>query len=106
MKLCQSIFKAIEFYGIFLFLVIFVLTQNTHIVTVVLTFYVFKKKVKKHGILLMGLSETGKTLIFSRLVNDKYVDTVTSMKENVSQYKTNNVSFWLFYYLLIIVSVF
>lgn len=38
-------------------------------------------------ILLVGLPDAGKTLIFSKLIGEKYVDTVTSIKPNAAQIK-------------------
>lgn len=37
--------------------------------------------------MLVGLPDAGKTLIFTRLIGEKYVDTVTSIKTNESQFK-------------------
>lgn len=52
----------------------------------------FRKKTKRDGVLLLGLSESGKTLIFARLAYEKFVETCTSMKENVAGYETGSVS--------------
>ncbi|KAJ6217745.1 hypothetical protein RDWZM_008902 [Blomia tropicalis] len=42
-------------------------------------------KSSRKSILLVGLSEAGKTALFTQLSNQSYVDTVTSMKENEEQ---------------------
>ena len=56
-------------------------------------FSIYKKsKVKKNGILLFGLCESGKTLIFARLVFNKFIQTHTSIKENLNFYSTGKVS--------------
>ena len=41
----------------------------------------------RNKLLLVGLPDAGKTLIFTRLIGQKYVDTVTSIKTNESQIK-------------------
>ncbi|KAL0120945.1 hypothetical protein PUN28_008574 [Cardiocondyla obscurior] len=45
-----------------------------------------------HVILLAGLSDSGKTLIYTRLLCSKFVKTYTSMKENVGNITVNNTS--------------
>ncbi|KAK2154051.1 hypothetical protein LSH36_278g03031 [Paralvinella palmiformis] len=42
---------------------------------------------KRQGILLAGLCDSGKTLLYSRLVDNRYVDTHTSIKENRGIYR-------------------
>jgi GTPase SAR1 family protein len=39
----------------------------------------------------MGLSDSGKTLIYSRLLHNKFVHTHTSVKENTGEYSTGKV---------------
>lgn len=51
-----------------------------------------KSKVQKNGILLLGLCDAGKTLIFARLIFKKYISTHTSTKENMNDYTIGNVS--------------
>lgn len=41
----------------------------------------------KNKILLVGLPDAGKTLIFTKLIGEKFVETVTSIKSNESQIK-------------------
>lgn len=52
-----------------------------------------KRKSAGHSILLTGLSNSGKTLIYARLLCSKFVKTYTSVKENVGDVAINNVSF-------------
>lgn len=53
-------------------------------------FAVWKRsRVSRKGVLLMGLSDSGKTLIYSRLLHDKFLMTHTSMKENIGEYSVN-----------------
>lgn len=44
----------------------------------------------RRSILLTGLSDAGKTLLFVRLVYSQYRQTFTSMKENIEDYITSN----------------
>ncbi|XP_076337064.1 signal recognition particle receptor beta isoform X2 [Tachypleus tridentatus] len=60
------------------------------IITVVLFWIVGRRKNLQRGVLIVGLSGAGKTLLFSRLVASKNVETYTSMKENSSSYKVLN----------------
>jgi len=41
----------------------------------------------------MGLSDSGKTLIYARLLHSKFVETYTSAKENLGYILVGNVSF-------------
>lgn len=51
-----------------------------------------RKKSSRSSILLTGLCDSGKTLIFSQLIHNKYVQTHTSIKENIANYIIQNVS--------------
>lgn len=51
-----------------------------------------RRKSSRQGILLTGLCDSGKTLIYSQLVHNKHVQTHTSIKENIGNYIHNNVS--------------
>ncbi|KAJ4431165.1 hypothetical protein ANN_19760, partial [Periplaneta americana] len=51
-----------------------------------------RKKAARRGILIMGLSDSGKTLLFSQLLHNKYVQTHTSVKENIDEYIAGNGS--------------
>lgn len=50
-----------------------------------------RSKQVRRGILLTGLSDTGKTLLYARLIHKKFVNTQTSIKVNVGDYSVNNV---------------
>jgi Signal recognition particle receptor beta subunit. len=50
----------------------------------------YKKAVRK-AVLLMGLSDAGKTLIYTRLLHHKFVRTHTSVKENSGEYDCGKV---------------
>lgn len=58
------------------------------VIAVILTIFIFfvlrRKHALRHNVLITGLSECGKTLLYSRLVSNKNVITYTSMKVNVS----------------------
>ncbi|XP_076285215.1 signal recognition particle receptor beta [Lasioglossum baleicum] len=60
------------------------------IITIVLFIIWRRSKSIGNRILLTGLSDAGKTLIFSRLVCSKFVKTYTSAKENVEDLVINN----------------
>lgn len=47
---------------------------------------------QRRSVLLMGLSDSGKTLLFVRLAYSQYRQTFTSMKENIEEYLTTNNS--------------
>ncbi|KAB0795475.1 hypothetical protein PPYR_12314 [Photinus pyralis] len=55
-------------------------------ITCLLFVFYFRRRSYKRGVLLTGLCDSGKTLTFSQLVHGKYVNTQTSMKENVGEY--------------------
>jgi len=57
-----------------------------------------KKKAAGSIVLLTGLSDSGKTLIYARLLCSKFVKTYTSVKENVGNITVNNVRFKHFIY--------
>nr|CAD7266081.1 unnamed protein product [Timema shepardi] len=50
------------------------------------------RKQSRRGVLLVGLCDSGKTLLFTRLLHEKFVLTHTSIKENVGDYVVNNRS--------------
>jgi signal recognition particle receptor subunit beta len=49
------------------------------------------KKVKRNAVLLMGLSDSGKTVIYTRLFHHKFVRTHTSVIENSGKYDCGKV---------------
>ncbi|XP_069677188.1 signal recognition particle receptor subunit beta [Periplaneta americana] len=62
------------------------------LITVVVFVLWRRKKAARRGILIMGLSDSGKTLLFSQLLHNKYVQTHTSVKENIDEYIAGNGS--------------
>lgn len=62
---------------------------------VVFAVYKLTKGGRRHAILITGLCDSGKTLIFSQLLHNKFVSTFTSIKENVGEYSVKNVSYFL-----------
>ncbi|KAL3268424.1 hypothetical protein HHI36_007537 [Cryptolaemus montrouzieri] len=55
-------------------------------------FLIYKRgKSTRRSILLTGICDSGKTLIFSQLVHKKYVQTYTSIKDNVGGFLIDNV---------------
>jgi len=61
------------------------------IVLITLVLYAIYRRTKqvRRGILLTGLCDSGKTLLYARLVYKKFVNTQTSIKENISSYYVN-----------------
>ncbi|XP_076765944.1 signal recognition particle receptor beta [Xylocopa sonorina] len=60
------------------------------IITIVLFAIWHRKKTVGNSILLTGLSDAGKTLIYARLLYSKFVKTHTSVKENTGDITINN----------------
>ncbi|KAJ8920053.1 hypothetical protein NQ315_011706 [Exocentrus adspersus] len=60
------------------------------VVTLILFALYKRRKSAKRGILLTGLCDSGKTLIYSQLLHNKNVQTHTSIKENIGTYIVNN----------------
>ncbi|GIY10752.1 signal recognition particle receptor subunit beta [Caerostris darwini] len=79
-KYIGSIEYDANFYGVVVALVVVLLT-------IVLFLFIRRKSVSRRNVLITGLSDSGKTLLFSRLVSSKNVVTYTSMKENISMYR-------------------
>lgn len=60
-------------------------------ITVIL--YLWKKKsFIRSDILLTGLCESGKTVLFGQLLESSCMETFTSVSENIAEYKGNNIS--------------
>ncbi|KAK9890655.1 hypothetical protein WA026_012013 [Henosepilachna vigintioctopunctata] len=54
------------------------------ILLTIVFFLIYKRgKSSRRGIILVGLCDSGKTLIFSQLIHKKYIQTFTSIKDNV-----------------------
>uniref|UniRef100_A0A1A9WG12 Signal recognition particle receptor subunit beta n=1 Tax=Glossina brevipalpis TaxID=37001 RepID=A0A1A9WG12_9MUSC len=51
-----------------------------------------KRSSARRDFLLTGLSESGKSAIFMRLLHKKYPDTYVSVKENVGEYKSGGLT--------------
>ncbi|XP_053598018.1 signal recognition particle receptor subunit beta [Microplitis demolitor] len=51
-----------------------------------------RRKSAGRSILLTGLSDAGKTLLYARLVHDKFIETYTSAKENIGDIDINDKS--------------
>lgn len=66
---------------------------NDTLICVVLFTLWYRRKSAGYVILLTGLSDSGKTLIYARLLCSKFVKTYTSVKENIGNITVNNVSF-------------
>ncbi|KAJ9593658.1 hypothetical protein L9F63_014783 [Diploptera punctata] len=62
------------------------------LITTVLILLWRRKKHARRGVLLTGLCDAGKTLIYTRLLHNKFVQTHTSVKENVGDYENNGSS--------------
>uniref|UniRef100_A0A6P7G1H8 Signal recognition particle receptor subunit beta n=1 Tax=Diabrotica virgifera virgifera TaxID=50390 RepID=A0A6P7G1H8_DIAVI len=60
------------------------------VITLVLIALYKRRKSSRQGILLTGICDSGKTLIFSQLIHNKHIQTHTSIKENVANYISNN----------------
>jgi signal recognition particle receptor subunit beta len=60
------------------------------IVTLVIFALYRRRKASRNCILLTGLCDSGKTLIFSQLVHNKFIQTHTSIRENIGTFVVNN----------------
>ncbi|KDR07565.1 signal recognition particle receptor subunit beta [Zootermopsis nevadensis] len=62
------------------------------IIVLITTVFVIwhRKKTARRSVLLMGLSDSGKTVIYSQLLHKKFVHTHTSVKENSGEYNSGN----------------
>ncbi|KAH9628824.1 hypothetical protein HF086_004984 [Spodoptera exigua] len=58
--------------------------------TLVFWWFFSRRRQVRKSVLLMGLSDSGKTLLFVRLAYSQYRQTFTSMKENIEEYITSN----------------
>ncbi|GFY58872.1 signal recognition particle receptor subunit beta [Trichonephila inaurata madagascariensis] len=59
------------------------------LITIVIFWFLRRKSVNRRNVLITGLSDSGKTLLFSRLVSSKNIVTYTSMKENIAVYRVD-----------------
>jgi len=61
----------------------------TILLPIIIYSYLSRKSLSK-SVLLVGLSDAGKTVLFSQLIGNRFVSSVTSMKETESLLKTRN----------------
>ncbi|XP_057336716.1 signal recognition particle receptor subunit beta [Microplitis mediator] len=63
------------------------------VILLTLVFFTWRKrKSAGRSILVTGLSDAGKTLLYARLVHDKFIETYTSAKENIGDIDVNDKS--------------
>ncbi|XP_018331015.1 signal recognition particle receptor subunit beta [Agrilus planipennis] len=67
-----------------------IISVLTVLVTLILYVVYQRARKSRRSILLVGLRESGKTLTFTQLIHGQYVETFTSIKENIGDYETNN----------------
>lgn len=62
------------------------------VIILTIIFFVFyqRRKSVRRAILFTGLCDTGKTLLYARLVHKKFIQTQTSIRENIGDYVTSN----------------
>jgi len=60
------------------------------IITIILFVLWQRRQNARRGVLIMGLCDAGKTLVFSRLLYNRHVNTHTSIKENSGELIVNN----------------
>uniref|UniRef100_T1IJD7 Signal recognition particle receptor subunit beta n=1 Tax=Strigamia maritima TaxID=126957 RepID=T1IJD7_STRMM len=60
------------------------------LLTILIYFIAQRRKNLRKSVLLIGLCESGKTLLFSQLVHNRFVLTHTSIKENIGTYYPQN----------------
>ncbi|XP_045474711.1 signal recognition particle receptor subunit beta [Harmonia axyridis] len=64
------------------------------IVLITIVFYLIYKRSKttRRSILLTGICDSGKTVIFSQLIHQKDIQSFTSIKANIGEYASNKTS--------------
>ncbi|XP_070561820.1 signal recognition particle receptor subunit beta-like [Ptychodera flava] len=71
-----------------------ILGVGVAVVVVILTILILKfisgRKNTRRSVLLVGLCDAGKTVLYSRLISGKYAKTQTSIKENSGSYEIKN----------------
>ncbi|XP_054153910.1 signal recognition particle receptor subunit beta-like [Oppia nitens] len=60
------------------------------VVLPILFYYIFSRKSQRNAVILVGLSDAGKTVLFSQLIAKKFVTTVTSMQQISAFLKLTN----------------
>jgi signal recognition particle receptor subunit beta len=77
-------------FSLFLLTAVEMILIYWHVSLAVFLFVWRRGRVSRRGICLVGLCESGKTLIFSQLIYKKAVESFTSMKENVGVLQIEN----------------
>ncbi|XP_071216294.1 signal recognition particle receptor subunit beta-like isoform X3 [Salvelinus alpinus] len=80
-----------------IFMIGIIVSLAVVVITFVLLKYVLRRKTVQSAVLLVGLCDSGKTLLFSRLLSGKFKKTQTSITDNSAPYKAKNErgSSWL-----------
>jgi len=60
------------------------------LLSILLLIVINRRRNLRKTILIIGLCDSGKTLLFSQLIHKRHVDTHTSIKENSGTYQTKN----------------
>ncbi|KAH9394462.1 hypothetical protein TYRP_004514 [Tyrophagus putrescentiae] len=59
------------------------------VILISIILYLLGRRNTRTSILLVGLSDAGKTALFTQLAHNTFTETVTSMKENEEEIRTN-----------------
>ncbi|XP_035632141.1 signal recognition particle receptor subunit beta-like [Oncorhynchus keta] len=73
-----------------IFMIGIVVSLAVVVITVVLLKYLLSRKTVQSAVLLVGLCDSGKTLLFSRLLSGKFKKTQTSTTDSSAPYKAKN----------------
>ncbi|KAM9452685.1 signal recognition particle receptor subunit beta-like isoform 1-T2 [Salvelinus alpinus] len=73
-----------------IFMIGIIVSLAVVVITFVLLKYVLRRKTVQSAVLLVGLCDSGKTLLFSRLLSGKFKKTQTSITDNSAPYKAKN----------------
>nr|XP_046169728.1 signal recognition particle receptor subunit beta-like [Oncorhynchus gorbuscha] len=73
-----------------IFMIGIVVSLAVVVITVVLLKYLLSRKTVQSAVLLVGLCDSGKTLLFSRLLSGKFKKTQTSIMDSSAPYKAKN----------------
>ncbi|XP_023863716.1 signal recognition particle receptor subunit beta isoform X2 [Salvelinus sp. IW2-2015] len=80
-----------------IFIIGIIVSLAVVVITFVLLKHLLSRKTVQSAVLLVGLCDSGKTLLFSRLLSGKFKKTQTSITDNSAPYKAKNErgSSWL-----------
>ncbi|XP_055750976.1 signal recognition particle receptor subunit beta-like [Salvelinus fontinalis] len=80
-----------------IFMIGIIVSLAVVVITFVLLKHLLSRKTVQSAVLLVGLCDSGKTLLFSRLLSGKFKKTQTSITDNSAPYKAKNErgSSWL-----------